>query len=169
MIETTWHSEQTRGKILFAPSRLSATSSILHCKGARIRKMYFAGTRIRKMYFAVPTKYVLCEMIFAIFCLHFTHIAMGYECIVFSGIVGINVLLLFDIMQETDPIIGQGITEFLIEQASISQLSPAVPCDREYWTTRTVEGRRILTVLGYGSGWYVYVCQVLRGQRTLVK
>ena len=91
-------------------------------------------------------------MIFAIFCLDFTHIAMGYECIVFSGIVGINVLLLFDIMQETDPIIGQGINEFLIEQASISQLSPAVPCDGEYWTTRTVEGRRMLTVLGYGSG-----------------
>ena len=49
VIETTWHSEQTRGKILFAPSRLSAMSSILHRKGARIRKMYFA----------VPTKYII--------------------------------------------------------------------------------------------------------------
>ena len=36
----------------------------------------------------------LCEMIFAIFCLYFIHIDIGYECIVFSCIVKINLLLL---------------------------------------------------------------------------
>ena len=34
----------------------------------------------------------LCEMIFAIFCLYFIHIGIGYECIVFSFIVKINLL-----------------------------------------------------------------------------
>ena len=32
----------------------------------------------------------LCEMILEIFCLYFIHIDIGYECIVFSCIVEIN-------------------------------------------------------------------------------
>ena len=60
----------------------------------------------------------------------FSYIDIGYECIVFSGIAGINVLLLFDILKETDLIIGQGINEFMVDQGSISRLSPALPCDR---------------------------------------
>ena len=35
----------------------------------------------------------LCEMIFAILCLYFIQIDIGYECIVFSCVVKINVLL----------------------------------------------------------------------------
>ena len=34
----------------------------------------------------------LCETVFAVFCLYFIHIGIGYECIVFSSIVEINVL-----------------------------------------------------------------------------
>ena len=37
----------------------------------------------------------LGDMIFTIFCLYFIHFEIGYECIVFSCIVKINLLLLF--------------------------------------------------------------------------
>ena len=44
----------------------------------------------------------LCEMIFAIFCLYFIRIYIGYGCIVFSRIVKINFLLLKVEMSFTD-------------------------------------------------------------------
>ena len=43
-----------------------------------------------------------CEMIFAIFCLHFIHIDIGYECIVLSCTIEINILFLQVEMSFTD-------------------------------------------------------------------
>ena len=50
-------------------------------------------TSILVFYFAYKCAHTyLCEMVFAIFCLYFVHIDIGYGCIVFNCIIGIYLL-----------------------------------------------------------------------------